>query len=340
MKYLSLILVLSLFYKNLYCTNVTSIIDNEAPIKFLSIGDWGGANLGKYKASNIKHISEAIYKDELENDYQFVLNTGDNFYDCGIQDINDENIKINYLDLFNKSRLMWINSLGNHDYGYNVSAQIALSSIIQQWVMPNRYYYIQPYPGLFIIVLDTNVCINDYINDNQKNWDPCYSSDYVCKNYTKKEPCRFHNNIISQNCTHQYLWLKSVLNIISNDTIVIVVGHHPIFEINNEPGFAELILDNRIKLYINGHTHFIGTYQFMDQNKFITNGAASMVEDKDNFKDKENNLYKKHKKNKYDEYTWYKKQTAYGRHLIFKTHIRNEFIDINGNIIYVYNISI
>jgi hypothetical protein len=310
------------------------------PITFLSIGDWGSANLGGYKEHNEINTAKAMYKDELTHNHQFVLNVGDNFYECGIQNLEDSNIEINYNNVFSNTNLTWYNSLGNHDYGYNVTAQILLSNIIKQWVLPSRYYYVQPYPGLYIIVLDTNPCIKAYRSSNPNEWEPC-GNGYTCTNYSYEEPCRFHDNIISQNCNEQFDWFNKTLESIPSNSTIIVVGHHPVFEIDYDSRFGYIINSNKISMYINGHSHMFGTYTYANKSKYITNGAASRVKDKSvvkKYPDKD--YHHKKDKNKYDMYDWYKKETGYMRHLIFKTHIRNEFVNINNEIIYTYNISI
>jgi hypothetical protein len=303
------------------------------PITFLSIGDWGSANLGGYKEHNEINTAKAMYKDELSHNHLFVLNVGDNFYDCGIQNLEDSNIEINYNNVFSNTNLTWYNSLGNHDYGYNVSAQILLSNIIKQWVLPSRYYYVQPYHGLYVIILDTNPCIKAYREDDPNGWEPC-NTGYYCTNYSRNETCRFHENIISQNCTKQLQWFNETLNSIPNNSIVIVSGHHPVFEIDVEPEFAKLISSNLVSMYINGHTHMLGSYTYDNRSKYITNGAASRVHEVSN------DDLKKSKNNKYKMYDWYKKHTGYVRHLIYKTHIRNEFIDIKGLIKHTLDIPI
>ena len=37
-------------------------------------------------------------------------------------------------------KVPWYGVLGNHEYGYNVSAQLDLTNSYPNWVMPDRYY--------------------------------------------------------------------------------------------------------------------------------------------------------------------------------------------------------
>ena len=45
-------------------------------------------------------------------------------------------------------------------------------------------------------------------------------------------PCKFHENIISQDCGAQYSWLQSTFASLPANDWVIIVGHHPIDEVD------------------------------------------------------------------------------------------------------------
>jgi len=51
--------------------------------------------------------------------------------------------------------------------------------------------------------------------------------------------CQFHQNILTQNCQEQYDWFQNeIINAsktAGDDTLIIVMGHHPIYEINVLP---------------------------------------------------------------------------------------------------------
>ena len=99
----------------------------------------------------------------------------------------------------------WYNTLGNHDYGYNVSAQIALSDHIPQWNMDHRFYKkditLNIGYQISVFFLDSNPCVQDYRNDNPDYWDPCSTKYPSCSFYDTNDDfegkCKFHENIIS-----------------------------------------------------------------------------------------------------------------------------------------------
>ena len=69
-----------------------------ASVEFLSVGDWGSASLGGYHLHNAAGTAAAM-KTYISNDVsgvEFILNTGDNFYYCGIQNTSDPQITEDY----------------------------------------------------------------------------------------------------------------------------------------------------------------------------------------------------------------------------------------------------
>lgn len=62
---------------------------------------------------------------------KFMVNTGDNFYWCGLKNTSDFQIKADYLDPYGPVGLLdipWYNVLGNHEYGYEVEVQLEMVS--------------------------------------------------------------------------------------------------------------------------------------------------------------------------------------------------------------------
>jgi tartrate-resistant acid phosphatase type 5 len=320
---------MKLFFISFLSSFIHFSFSNDTPlISLISIGDWGGYNLGSTHKTNILNVANQINNDINNYNYDGIISTGDNFYYCGIQNLEDENIQNDFTNLFGKFNIPWYNSLGNHDYGYNISAQLLLHNIIPNWILPNNYYYkviSKNNINLHLIVLDTNPCVQKYINNDQTKWDPCGSLFPTCKPYNNNLPCQFHNNILKQSCSNQFNWFQNLINSINKNTndYIIVLGHHPINEIDVKP-FINIINTDIIDLYINGHVHIMGSYNVNGFNKYFTNGAASMVSE---FSTIDNN-----------NYTWYSKTTGYMRHYFFNDYILNQFISSNGIIIKEYKL--
>lgn len=209
---------------------------------------------------------------------ELVLNTGDNFYYCGIQNGSDPQINEDFVALFGSINVPWFNILGNHDYGFNPDAQLRLNQTIPNWVMDGRYYHrrvLLRAGVLNIIALDTNPCVADYRGDDRAKWDPCGLQYPTCE--PVPDECRFHENIVQEDCGAQLAWFRATLDSIDADNEwVFVLGHHKADEINVE-NFLEVLGDARVHLYLNGHTHNLEHYSIHNDPKYMTTGAGGMV---------------------------------------------------------------
>ena len=329
-------------------------------INILSVGDWGSAALGGYHLKNAENTANAMKIYASEYKPKLVLNTGDNFYYCGIQNTSDPQISTDYIDLFGNLSLPWYNALGNHDYGFNPDAQLELNQTIPQWIMDNRYYhsriildsdnnYNNNYNNynnntsvvLNIIVLDTNPCINDYRGEDRSKWDPCSLQYPTCA--PAQGECFFHENIVAQDCTSQLEWFNNTLSNIPPNEWVFVIGHHKADEIDAED-FQSLLDSNRVHLYLNGHNHNLEHYSINDQAKYMTTGAGGMViigaNGHTNVK-LHDNLDKIHHR-KYDAKSiWSKIITGFSSHTFtdYGTKVKTDFWDVNQNILYSFTVT-
>jgi hypothetical protein len=247
-------------------------------VTIISVGDWGSAALGGYHLKNAQNTAAAMQVYLKEYTPELVLNTGDNFYYCGIQNGSDPQINEDFVALFGSINVPWYNILGNHDYGFNPDAQLRLNQTIPNWVMDGRYYHrrvLLRAGVLNIIALDTNPCVADYRGDDRAKWDPCGLQYPTCE--PVPDECRFHENIVQQDCAAQLAWFRATLDSIDADNEwVFVLGHHKANEINVE-NFQALISDPRVHLYLNGHTHNLEHYSIHNDPKYMTTGAGGMV---------------------------------------------------------------
>lgn len=304
---------------------ITNFLLINSQVAFLSIGDWGGASLGGHHYENAKYTSNAMLQIQKEYNAKFVLNSGDNFYYCGIESLTDPLIEIDYLNLFGKINIPWYNSLGNHDYGYKPEIQLQLNNTIPNWIQDNRYYnkrLVFNNTIINIVVLDTSPCIQDYRGNDRSKWDPCGLEFPTCG--PKRDVCDFHNNIISQNCTSQLVWFNNTINNISKNEWIIVVGHHRADQIDVED-FSSILENDKINLYINGHVHALQRYRLNNEYKYITSGAGSMVIVYDML-------------NAFDRDVWRHQDTGFTLHIINGTELETFFINKFGNILYQFKI--
>jgi hypothetical protein len=126
-----------------------------------------------------------------------------------------------------------------------------------------------------VIALDTNPCVADYRGNDRAKWDPCGLQYPTCE--PVPDECRFHENIVQQNCSAQLAWFRTTLDSIDTDREwVFVLGHHKATEINVD-NFLEVLGDARVHVYLNGHTHNLEHYSVNEDPKYMTTGAGGMV---------------------------------------------------------------
>lgn len=229
-------------------------------LSFVVIGDWGmGGN------ETQKKIADQIFAKSKIHNAGFVVTAGDNFYPSGVSDVNDQNWKKSFEDIYvdDSLPLKWYPVLGNHDYQGNPQAEIEYSNVSTRWTMPGRYYFqkfqIDDEHSVLLVFTDTSPFLTEY-----------YGST------------RISPNLVGQDTSVQLKWLDSVLSQ-SNDTWKIVVGHHPVYSSGLHGNTHELtgafdsILKNRkVDFYLAGHDHHIehlrpgaGTLHY-----FISGGGA------------------------------------------------------------------
>eukprot|EP01035_Chromulina_nebulosa_P022907 gene22907-29673_t len=259
----------------------------RASYNFLSIGDWGGAAITEY-THNVVNVAAQMVKTATASDPAFIVNTGDNFYWCGIQNTSDYQVKVDWVDPYSDPALdlPWYSVLGNHEYGYNVQAQIDLASIYTNWVMDDRYYTrrvtVDEASSTYIsfIFLDTSPCISAYRSTKQSGWDPCSTTYPTCSLESSNDDfegeCYFNANILSQSCDDQYAWLQTALAAVPENDWLIVVGHHPLDEID-VLDMTTLVQQHGFSLYLNGHTHSLVHYTVDNAGVYVTSGAGALV---------------------------------------------------------------
>ena len=329
-------------------------------VNILSLGDWGSASLGGYHLRNAESTAYAMKIYASEYKPKLVLNTGDNFYYCGIQNTSDPQVSADYVQLFGNIGVPWYNALGNHDYGFNPAAQLELNQSIPNWIMDDRYYHrrvVLNYSDsdsdsssdndtiqipLNIIVLDTNPCVNDYRGDDRAKWDPCSIQYPTCSPVAGE--CMFHENIIEQDCKMQLEWFNATLENIDPNEWVFVIGHHKADEIDAED-FQSILNSNRVHLYLNGHNHNLEHYSIDGEKKYITTGAAGMVIIGSNGRSnvKLHDESTKFENEKHDvKSVWSKIITGFTSHTFISkgTKVRTDFWDTNQNKLYNFTITL
>lgn len=233
--------------------------------------------------SNVKAVSSSFEETAAALNPEFLINTGDSFYFCGIQNTSDPQIEGDWIEPFMSKptlgSLEWYSVLGNHEYGYVPQAVVDLAKVQDKWVMDARYYsrrmHLSPSIGLTMIFLDTNPCVLAYQSSNAAGWDPCGTQYPIC-NGPNEGPCHFHENILETKCAPQQAWLQKTLDAVPSGDWLIIVGHHAVYEVT-EFDLTGMLQGYPVSMYINGHDHQLVEYKLDGKGTYITTGAGSLA---------------------------------------------------------------
>jgi len=266
-----------------------------ASYNFITLGDWGGGTIDSYDHEfnpnvTVWSVAAQMAKTAKTSPPAFIVNTGDNFYWCGLQNTSDYQIEEDFIKPYSAAELdvEWYTVLGNHEYGYNVQAQIDYGKINKKWVIDDRYYtrrvQMAPGHGLTMIFIDTSPCVADYRAESNARWDPCGKMYPTCSLSSSDDDyegkCGFHEHIMTQDCGKQFTWFKKQLAAVPKDDWLIVVGHHAIDEVDVED-FATALQQHGFDLYLNGHAHTLSHYTIDRGGAYVTSGAGAMVNTED-----------------------------------------------------------
>ena len=249
-------------------TNKTTGSNSAAnDFNFFVLGDWGRD--GKFYQQDV--ANQMI--DQAKNlKPSFIMLTGDNFYDDGVKDINDNHWKASFDDIYKEltKKYPWYVSLGNHDYRGNPQAQIDYHSVNKNWILPDRYY---------TTVVKTNdgqkvrlVCIDT---------SPWYSDYYTAKNMV---------GVKTQDTAAQRKWIETTLAN-AKEPWKIVFGHHPVYSAALRGGTPELekmlapLLEKyKVQAYICGHDHNLQhNHPANAYTDYFVSGGGSEVKDNPKF---------------------------------------------------------
>lgn len=230
-------------------------------LSFVVIGDWGrrGAEHQAEVARQMGETAAAIGS-------RFVISAGDNFYENGVQSLDDSHWRQSFEDIYAAPSLQtpWHVILGNHDYRGNVAPQLAYGTRSPRWKMPARYFSrtetLADGSAADFFFLDTSPFIRAYRGTAVR--------------------------IDGQDTAAQLAWLDRALGE-SRAPWKIVIGHHPLYTAlggahHDQPDLiaplAPLLLRHRVPVYINGHDHSM-QYVEIDGIAYVTTGAGSETYD-------------------------------------------------------------
>ncbi|XP_020206336.1 purple acid phosphatase 17 [Cajanus cajan] len=235
--------------------------NHDGSLSFLVVGDWG--RKGQYNQSLVAaQMGMMGYKLDID----FVVSTGDNFYNSGIKGVNDPTFLLSFSNIYTAKSLrkQWYSVLGNHDYRGNALAQISplLRKIDKRWFCQRTFILNAGVADFFFI--DTTPFISDYFNNTNHHYD--WRGLFPRQKYLEN-------------------LLKDLDGALMKSTArwKIVVGHHAIRSIGHHGDSPDLVKHlvpilkaNNVDMYMNGHDHCLQHISSIDSPLlYLTSGAGS-----------------------------------------------------------------
>ncbi|XP_052206020.1 uncharacterized protein LOC127810528 isoform X2 [Diospyros lotus] len=231
-------------------------------LSFLVVGDWG--RKGLYNQSRVAFQMGRIGE---EQDIDFVISTGDNFYEDGLSGIDDPAFEQSFSDIYTAPSLQkkWFNVLGNHDYRGDVEAQLSpvLREKDKRWFCWRSFIVDAGMVEFFFV--DTTPFVDGYFTDagdHTYDWRGVLPRKHYLSNLLKNLDFELRNSPAK--------WK-------------IVVGHHTIKSAGHHGVTQELVVHllpileaNNVDMYMNGHDHCLQRITSSDGKiEFLTSGGGS-----------------------------------------------------------------
>ncbi|KAM0961043.1 hypothetical protein ACFX13_020794 [Malus domestica] len=234
----------------------------DGSLRFLVMVTWP-----KFNNYNQSQVADQMGIVGEKLDIDFVISTGDNFYDNGLTGIDDPQFEDSFSKIYTAPSLQkqWYSVLGNHDYRGDVEAQLSpvLGELDSKWLCLRSFIVDAEIVEFFFV--DTTPFVDKYFTDPEES---VYDWSGILP----------RNDYLSN-------LLKDVDSALKDSTAKwrIVVGHHTIRTAGYHGETKELVtqllpilLENNVDLYINGHDHCLEHISSPDSPlQFLTSGGGS-----------------------------------------------------------------
>ncbi|KNA24594.1 hypothetical protein SOVF_013790 [Spinacia oleracea] len=259
---LSILMVFNVEVINANLPKFKQATKEDGSLSLLVIGDWG--RHGAFNQSLVA-TQMGIVGEKLEVD--FMISTGDNFYDNGLTGVHDPAFKHSFTDVYTAPSLQkrWYTVLGNHDYRGDVLAH--LSPVLRK--RDSRWFSLRSY------VVKTDI-VDFFFVDTTPFQDKYFIEDeghtYDWRGVLPRK--RYLSNLLQD--------LDESLKK-STAKWKFVIGHHPILSAGHHGNTEELVdqllpilEENKVDLYINGHDHCLEHISSpVSKLQFLTSGGGS-----------------------------------------------------------------
>ncbi|XP_010527820.1 PREDICTED: purple acid phosphatase 3-like isoform X2 [Tarenaya hassleriana] len=257
----SLVVVLSVGSSRANLRRVEQPAKSGGSLSFLVVGDWG--RKGSYNQS---HVALQMGKIGEKLDIDFVVSTGDNFYDDGLTGIDDPAFHDSFVNIYTAPSLQtpWYTVLGNHDYRGDVEAQLSptLRAIDNRWICMRSYIVNAEIVDLFFV--DTTPFVDKYFikpKDHVYDWRGVLPRKKYLKNLLMDADVALRESVAQWKIVVGHHTIKSA-------------GHHGVTT-ELEKQLLPILKANGVDLYVNGHDHCLEHISSSDRMGFLTSGGGS-----------------------------------------------------------------
>ncbi|KAM0908618.1 hypothetical protein ACQ4PT_015318 [Festuca glaucescens] len=235
---------------------------NDGSLSLLVVGDWG-----RKGAYNQSRVADQMGKVGEELDIDFVVSTGDNFYDNGLTGVDDQQFEESFTNIYTAQSLKrpWYLVLGNHDYRGDAVAQLSpvFNKIDSRFICKRSFIVNAEIVDFFFI--DT--------------------TPFQLKYWTHPEDDHYDWRGVAPRGNYIDNLLKDLDEAMKKSTAKwkIAIGHHTMRSVSDHGETKELLQlllpvlkDNAIDFYINGHDHCLEHISSRDSPlQYFTSGGGS-----------------------------------------------------------------
>jgi len=239
-------------------------LDTLVPtLRFMVIGDWG-----RNGENHQTEVGDMMDYFSLKYKAQFIVSTGDNFYNNGVTDVQDPLWKSSFESIYAGKGLQipWYVVLGNHDHRGSPAAEMAYHTLSPRWNLPGHYYakhfLIGGKDSAQLVFFDSSPLVKEY-------W---------------KQPATY-KDLIQQDTARQLQWIDSAFSH-SPCKWKIAIGHHPFYSAalghGNTPeliaSLKPILLKNGVQVSFAGHEHDLQHLQVKGEPlAYFISGAGSKI---------------------------------------------------------------
>lgn len=228
---------------------------SEKTVSFITFGDWGwGDDVDNQTAGDSqKSVASAIDTFCQNNECQFILTLGDNFYLNGVKSTQDPQWDTKYKEVYKNIDIPFCATIGNHDLE-SIESEINYTTVDDKWYLPNNYYTISFSPLIDIFVItsqnflidkEMQSFLQDALSISQAQWKIlAMNNPLISPNGIRENMADINNTIISVSCNqvdltlsgqvHGFAHLTESVQGCSIDQLIIGTGGAPLGPINED----------------------------------------------------------------------------------------------------------